>query len=48
MKIGTKQDIWRKMYRYDCFVVSNIYMYTVIDFLMPEAQQPIIVIILIN
>ena len=38
MRIDTKQDIWRKTYRHDCFVVSNIY--TVIDFLMPEAQQP--------
>ena len=40
----TKNKIYReKKYPYDCFVVSVI----MADFIMPETQQPTIVIILI-
>ena len=43
-----KQDIQRKKYPYDCFVVSNIHsLWIVADFLISETQQPSMIIILI-
>ena len=41
-----KQDIRRKKYPYDCFVVSNIHsLWIVADFLISETQQPIIILL---
>ena len=39
--------IERKKCPYDCFVVSSMHSVIMADFIMPETQQPIIVIILI-
>ena len=42
-----KQDIWRKKYPYDCFVVSYIHSLRIVaDFLMSETQHHIMIIIL--
>ena len=43
-----KQDIRRKKYPYDCFVVSNIHSLRIVaEILISETQQPSMIIILI-